>query len=55
MRLFSCLLLAALALSSNGCAGKKKPKNESHIYGGNAPNIKIENRQERAGGRLDTY
>jgi hypothetical protein len=55
MRLLSLLLLCTIALFSGGCAWHKKPKNETHIYGGDAPSIKYETRQERAGGRLQTY
>ena len=55
MRILSLLLICTLTLSLEGCLWNKKPKNETHIYGGNAPSIKFEPRQERAGGRLHTY
>jgi hypothetical protein len=55
MRILTLLLLCTIALCSEGCLWHKKPKNETHIYGGNAPSIKFEPRQERAGGRLQTY
>jgi hypothetical protein len=55
MRILSLLLVGTLALVSGGCLWHNKPKNETHIYGGDAPSIKFEPRQERAGGRLQTY
>lgn len=56
MRFFAILLLCTVAFFSEGCLfGKKKPKSETHIYGGDAPSIKFEPRQERAGGRLHTF
>ncbi len=52
MRIIPLLLLVALI---SGCASHKKPKSETHIYRGDAPTIKYEARQERAGGALKTY
>ena len=55
MRILALCFLVTVASLSSGCLWHKKPKSETHIYGGNAPTIKFEERQERAGGALKTY
>ncbi len=56
-KLFLPLFCIALLLTLPGCSlfHKKKPESSSHLYEGDAPTIRFNDKPENAGGAINTY
>jgi hypothetical protein len=52
-------LLAVLTFATSGCslfgASKRTPKSTARIYEGDSPNVRMTNKREAPGGRLQQY
>ena len=53
--LVAALCTAALLLLTLGACARGKSKSTAHMYGGDAPTIKFSDKQENAGGYINTY
>lgn len=49
------LLLAAAGLCLLPACAHRKPKSTAHMYSGDAPTIRYNDKPETAGGRLNVY